>query len=316
MTTDPTPIRTVFLGTGEIGLPSLEALIAHPLIQVVGVVTQPDRAAGRSLKLTPPPIKVRAHQLGLPVFQPDRLRAADAIAGLAALNPDLFVVMAYGQILPRAALDLPRLACLNLHASILPRHRGAAPIQAAIQAGDAETGVAVMHMAEGLDTGDVCLVKKIPIRRRETGGLLHDRLADLAPIALREAIDLLAAGKLSRTPQNDAEATYAPRLDRSSGVLDWQQNACAVERRIRAMNPWPAASSLVPLAAGGEARLKVFSAIVCRKVHGPAGSILRADSRGLLVACGSGAVLLREVQPEGKRRMPAGAWLAGHAVKF
>jgi methionyl-tRNA formyltransferase len=221
--------------------------------------------------------------------------------------------MAYGQILPKALLEMPKVACLNLHASLLPRHRGAAPIQAAIEAGDRESGVAVMYMAEGLDTGDVLLARSLPLRRRETGGSLHDRLGLLAPGALAEALPLLAKGKAPRTPQDESVATYAPKLTREHGAIAWSAGWLATERKIRAMNPWPSAYTWLP---GGDAprKLKVFSVIVHRRHAGPPGEVLRADRHGILVGTGDGALLLREVQLEGKRRMTAREFLQGHAV--
>jgi methionyl-tRNA formyltransferase len=209
---------------------------------------------------------------------------------------------------------------LNLHASILPKFRGAAPIQAAIEAGDRETGVAVMWMDEGLDTGDVLLMHTLPIRRRETGGSLHDRLATLAPLALAEALPLLAAGHAPRIPQEEALATYAPKLSRENGLIDWTASSAAIDLRVRAMNPWPAAHTLMPdLGRGGSGvrQLKVFSVIQHRRNLPPdamPGTVLRSDKRGLLVAAGQGAILLRDLQLEGKRRMPVRDFLSGYPV--
>jgi methionyl-tRNA formyltransferase len=210
-------------------------------------------------------------------------------------------------------LDAPRVACLNLHASLLPQWRGAAPIQAAIEAGDRQTGITVMYMAAGLDTGDILSMKEIPIRRRETGGSLHDRLALLAAEALAEALPQLAEGAAPRRPQEDALATYAPKLSRENGRLDWQASPAEIDRRIRAMNPWPAAHTFLPT-ADGPRKLKVFSCIQHRREDGPPGAVLRADKRGILVAAGRGSVLLRDIQLEGKRRMAARDFLLGHAI--
>jgi methionyl-tRNA formyltransferase len=241
------------------------------------------------------------------------MRAPESVAEIVALRAEVIVVMAYGQILPKAVLDAPRLACLNLHASLLPRWRGAAPIQAAIEAGDAETGITVMHMAEGLDTGDILLKRAIPIRRRETGGSLHDRLADLAAAALAEALPLVAAGTAPRIPQDESLANYAAKLTREHGEIDWNAPQAAIDRRIRAMNPWPAAHTWLP-GPDGARTLKVFSCIRHRRESGKPGTVLRADRRGILVAAGEGAVLLREIQIEGKRRMSAGEFLRGHSI--
>jgi len=305
-------MRVLFLGTGDIALPALEWLLRNH--EVAAIVTQPDKPVGRKQTLTPPPPKRLALELGIPVLQPRRIREPAAIAELAAFAPEVMVVMAYGQILPKAVLELPSRACLNLHASLLPAHRGAAPIQAAILAGDGETGIAVMWMDEGLDTGDVLLERRLAIRRRETGGSLHDRLAALAPEALADAFALLAQGKAPRIPQAPG-ATYAAKLSRESGVIDWHASASMIDQQVRAMNPWPAASTRLPGSDGNPARtLKVFSLIRCRRARGEPGEVLRADKRGLLVAAGEEAVLLREVQLEGSRRMAMRDFLAGHPV--
>jgi methionyl-tRNA formyltransferase len=301
-------MRVVFMGTGEIGVPAFRWLLDHHT--VLAAVTQPDKPAGRKQELQASAIKRLAGERGVPVLQPLKLRAPEAVAEIAALQADVIVVMAYGQILPRAVLEAGRLACLNLHASILPKYRGAAPIQAAIAGGESKTGVTVMHMAEGLDTGDILLIRETPIRRRETGGSLHDRLAFVAAEALAAALPLVEAGTAPRIPQIEAEATYAAKLSRENGAIDWTAPARAIDRRIRAMNPWPAAHATLP----GSQQLKVFSAIVHRRSSGSPGVVLRADERGLLVGAGEGAVLLREVQLAGKRRMSAGEFLRGHAV--
>jgi len=306
-------MRVLFIGTGDIGLPALRWLLREH--EVVAVIAQPDKPVGRKQELTPPPTKRLALEHGVPVLQPGRIREPASVAALAALQPEVIVVMAYGQILPKALLDLPRLACLNLHASLLPAHRGAAPIQASILAGDRESGIAVMWMDEGLDTGDILLLRPLPLRRRETGGTLHDRLAALAPEALADAMALLAHGSAPRLPQDTALATYAPKLSRESGVIDWHASALAIDRQVRAMNPWPASSTLLPDPAGGSSRkLKVFSVIPFRRASGEPGTVLRADKRGILVAAGAGAVLLRDVQLEGKRRMPVRDFLPGHPI--
>ena len=239
-----TALKLVYLGSGDIGLPTLRALLAsrHELL---AVVTQPDRPVGRHQTLTAGPIKALALAAGVPVFQPERIRRPEVVETLRALGADVFVVFAYGQILPKAVLDAPREACLNLHASLLPRHRGAAPIQAAILAGDAESGLTVMYMDEGLDTGDALLERRFALSPDETGGSLHDRLAEMAPEALSEALDLLASGNASRRPQDPALATHAPKLDRQSGRIDWSLDAAFLARLVRAMNPWPGAFTTV-----------------------------------------------------------------------
>ena len=248
------------------------------------------------------------------MLQPERLRRPAAIEELRQLRPDLIVVMAYGQILPNTVLELPSIACLNLHASLLPRHRGAAPIQAALLAGDRETGITVMHMAESLDTGDVVLEKKLRIRRRDTGADLHDRLADLAPVALAEALELLLAGKAPRVPQAEEKATYAAKLDRDSGRIEWQRDCWYLERLIRAMYSWPGAYTEMPGKGTGPRRLrrlKVQRALPVHRRKGPPGTVLGVSPRGILVACGDGALLLKQVQLEGKRQMPAAEFARG-----
>jgi methionyl-tRNA formyltransferase len=307
-------MNVIFFGTGEIGLPSLRWLLESGH-QVLGTVTQPDKPAGRNQELRVSAIKTLALSRGLPCWQPTRLREEASVEAIRAMSPELIVVMAYGQILPRSVLELPRVACLNLHASLLPKHRGAAPIQAAIEAGDEESGITVMYMAEGLDTGDVLLEKRLRIRRRETGGSLHDRLSELAPVALAEAVGLLEKGCAPRIPQLEAEATYAGKLTRERGELEWRE-AGAVDRRVRAMNPWPGAYTWIPESDGAR-KLKVYSTIRSRTASAGAlgGQVLAAEDRGILVAAGEGSIWLTEVQLEGKRRMRAREFLRGHPLK-
>lgn len=310
-------MRVVFAGTGDIGVASLEWLLRSEH-ELVGVLTQPDKPVGRHQTLQASAIKGIAERVGLPVLQPVKMREPVAVEALRALRPEVLVVMAYGQILSREVLEIPSVACLNLHASLLPRHRGAAPIQAAIEAGDAESGVTVMYMAEGLDTGDILLEKRLRIRRRETGGSLHDRLGLLAPEGLAEALELLSRGSAPRLPQDTGLATYARKLSREDGSLCWDTLE-GVDRRVRAMNPWPGAYTTLPaLEAGGGARkLKVFSLIRSRVESGgvKGGTVLRVDPRGLLVAAGERSVWITELQLEGKRRMRAGEFLRGHPVQ-
>jgi methionyl-tRNA formyltransferase len=307
-------MRIVFIGTGDIGLPTLRSLIEAPEHQVLACVTQPDKPAGRHLELTASPIKQLAMMHHVPVFQPVKLREPAAVEQIRYQRPDVIVVMAYGQILPGVLLRVPAVACLNLHASLLPRHRGAAPIQAAIEAGDKESGVTVMYMNERLDEGDVLLAKAVKLAADETGGSLHARLAELAPAALREALALLKTGSAPRVPQDHALATYAGRLTREAGELDWTKTREELDRRIRAMNPWPGAFTWLPTAEGAR-KLKVFAGIMHHCDLGTApGTVVRADKHGLLVAAGTCGILLREVQLEGKKRMAARDFLLGHPV--
>ena len=308
-------MRIVFIGTGEIGVPTLRLLREWREHQLVGIVTQPDRPVGRDQKLTPPPIKAASQTFSvaaptseseLEVFQPARIKARATIEAIRVLNPDVIVVMAYGQILSREVLQIPKIACLNLHASILPRWRGAAPIQAAIAAGDRETGITVMYMDEGLDTGDILLEKKIEIAPTETAGSLHDRLAVIAPESLRQAISLLAKGDAPRSAQENQLATYAPKLEREHGRVDWAEPAEVIERKIRAFDPWPGA-----FMEFDKRKLKIFRATIV-DCSGSPGEILAGENE-LVVAAGKDALSLDEVQLEGKRRMSAADFLRGQS---
>jgi methionyl-tRNA formyltransferase len=305
-------MRIVFIGTGDIGVPTLQALWRSPENQLAGVVTQPDKPAGRAQRIEPPPIKRAIAAATIRVLQPSRIKHRQAIDEIRALKPDAIVVMAYGQILPRDLLEVPSVACLNLHASLLPRWRGAAPIQAAIAAGDRETGITVMYMAEGLDTGDILLRRKIDISPTDTGGSLHDRLAQIAPDALIDALRMLANGSPPRLPQDNALATYAPKLTRDNGRIDWSESADLIERKIRAFNPWP--SAFMTVATNETRKLKIFSATVV-DLQGKPGEILKKQT-AFVVAAGKDALSLREVQLEGKRRMSAAEFLRGHASPF
>lgn len=291
------PLRIVFAGTPEFAARHLQALLdaGHP---VVGVYTQPDRPAGRGQKLMPSPVKQLASQHNIPLFQPSSLRDPMAQAELAALRPDLLLVVAYGLILPQAVLDIPRLGCINSHASLLPRWRGAAPIQRAIQAGDGESGVTLMQMEAGLDTGPMLCTVTTPISTEETAGSLHDRLAELGAQAMAAAIGPLVRGELRGEKQDDSLATYAHKLNKDEARIDWQQPATELDRQIRAFNPWPISHAQLD----GET-VKVLSAVP-EQASGPAGTILSANKDGLTVACGEGALRLTRLQ------MPGGKALA------
>jgi methionyl-tRNA formyltransferase len=298
----------VFFGTGDIALPTLRHLLVHPRHKLRAVITQPDKPAGRQLILTPPETKKLALEHGVPVHQPERIRSF--LPELAAIPADVYVVMAYGQILPKALLEMPRVACINLHASLLPRHRGAAPIQAAILAGEAESGITVMYIDVGLDSGDILLEKRLPLDPQETGGTLHDKLALLGPDALEEALTVLEAGHAPRLPQDHASATHQGKLTRESGILDWSQPAVDLERRIRAFDPWPGTATRMP---NGKV-LKVFPPVEILPTSGEPGSVLSAGADGLVIACGSGALRLGQVQAEGKKRMAARDYLSGNSL--
>ena len=307
-------MKILYLGSGDIGLPTLRALIARH--EVVGVVTQPDQPAGRGLALRTSAIKTLALEAGLAVQQPERVRRPDSVEAVAVLQADVIVVFAYGQILPQAVLDLPRLACLNIHASLLPRWRGAAPIQAAILAGDAVTGHTIMFLDAGLDTGDILLQRPTPIAADETGGSLHVRLATLAPECILEALELLETGAAPRVAQDASLATLAPKLSRESGRLDWSRSAVELERMVRAFQPWPGTFTSLPPARSSEpARvLKVFSVGV-EAGEGLPGCVLQSSADGLLVATTDGALRMRELQVEGRKRLPAGEFLRGQPIE-
>jgi methionyl-tRNA formyltransferase len=304
-------MRLLFIGTGDIGLPSLEWLIATTQHELVGVVTQPDKPAGRRLVLTPPQIKVRAQAAGLTVLQPPKIR--HAVEELRALGADAAIVAAYGQLLSPEVLRVPRLGCLNLHASLLPRHRGASPIQAAIREGDVETGMTVMYMDEGLDTGDILLMERTPVLADDTGGRLHDRLAALAPVALERALELLEAGTAPRVPQDSVLATHCGKLRREDGRLDWSRSAVELERLVRAYHPWP--GTFTRLEGGALLKIHRVSVLPVTGATVAPGEVLAADAKsGLLVQCGDGWLRVEEVQAEGGRRLPAAEFLRGHPV--
>ena len=287
-------LRKVFSVTPEFAAEHLKALLDTPH-QIIAVYSQPDRPAGRGQKLTPSPVKQLAVQHGIAVYQPQSLRDPAAQAELAALKPDLMVVVAYGLILPQVVLDIPRLGCINSHASLLPRWRGAAPIQRAVEAGDAQSGVTVMQMEAGLDTGPMLLKVSTPIADDDTGGSLHDRLASLGPQAVIQAISGLSAGSLVGEVQDDSLASYAHKLNKDEARLDWSRPAIELERLVRAFHPWPMCHSTLNSEA-----IKVHAAALGEGQGNP-GSILAADKTGLTVACGEGALRLTRLQlPGGK----------------
>jgi methionyl-tRNA formyltransferase len=307
-------MRIIFIGTGDIGLPTLNSLIDSTDHQVLACVTQPDKPVGRHQELTASPIKQLAVRHHVPVFQPVKVREQQSLDQIRFLRPDVIVVMAYGQILPGELLRIPSVACLNLHASLLPRHRGAAPIQAAIESGDRESGMTVMYMNERLDEGDILLTRSFKLAKDETGGSLHDRLAETAPDALKEALLLLKQGRAPRKPQDHSLATYAPKLTREDGLIDWTKTREEIDRRIRAMNPWPSAYTWLPTEDGLK-KLKVFAGIMHHcDLNAAPGSVVRTDKHGILVAGGTCGILLRDVQLEGKKRMHARDFLIGHII--
>lgn len=306
-------MRIVFMGTGEIAIPSFRWLLENDLHhEVVGVFTQPDKKTGRKQILTAPEVKVIAGEAGIPVYQPVSFRKdREALEALQSLAPDVAVVMAYGQILPPTVIEAPSLACVNLHASLLPRHRGASPIQAAIRDGDKETGITLMHIVSKLDAGDMILQESIPISDTDTGGTLHDRLAELGPSVLRRGLPLLASGTAKASPQDESLVTYSGKLEREDGQIDWNRPAEELERLIRAYDPWPGTSTGIPH-QGEMKKVKVFPPCeVGESASAVPGTILEIDG-GIRVACASGSLVLKgELQWEGRKRLPVSEFLRG-----
>lgn len=301
-------MKILFMGTPDFAVPSLQMLIDSDY-ELVGVVTQPDKPQGRKQILTPPPVKTLAQAHGIPVYQPDSLKEGALMPLLHQTQPDLIVVVAYGKILPRYILEFPRMGCVNVHGSLLPRWRGAAPIQWSVIAGDQFAGVATMKMAEGLDTGDILLMERTEIGARETAGELFDRLSHLGADVLRDTLPQLETGTLAGTPQDDAQATYASMLDKEMAVVDWSKSAHEIDCLIRGLNPWPVALTTLE-----GARMKLFAAMP-EQASGVAGTVLEADTKnGLLVACGDGALRIMELQMVGGKRMTAKEYLRGHQI--
>ena len=300
------PLRIIFAGTPDFAARHLQALIDSEH-QIVGVYSQPDRPAGRGKKLKASEVKELALANDLPVFQPASLKSDDALAELSSLNADIMIVVAYGLLLPKAILEAPRLGCLNVHGSILPRWRGAAPIQRAIWAGDNETGVTIMQMDEGLDTGDMLHISRCPIATDETSASLYTKLADLGPSALIDTITKLANDELTPQVQDDALANYAKKLSKDEANIDWSMDAVQIERNIRAFNPWPVCFTLM-----GENTVKIYQSEVVEQ-QGTPGTILHSDKHGIVVACGTQALKITQLQPQGKKPMAVTDFLNGRS---
>jgi len=298
-------MRIAFMGTAELAVVCLETVAKMPGHEVVAVVTQPDRPKGRDLKPVPPPVKVAAERLGISVRQPLKIREPAGADALRAARPDLVIVVAYGQILPKAVLEIPPLGCVNVHASLLPRWRGAAPIPYAILHGDRETGVTTMYMDERMDTGDIILQRSELIGGDDTSATLHDRLAKLGAELLVETVRLIAEGKALRSKQDEARATYAKKIVKEDGRIDWARSAVEIERQIRAFNPWPSAYTQL-----GGSTLKIWRARVVENAGGKPGEILP----DFVVATGQSGLRILELQPANGKRMTVDAFLRGHPV--
>ena len=302
-------MRALFFGSPAFAVPSLDALTE--IAQVVGVVCQPDKPAGRGLTLTPPAVKVRAVERGLPVVQPTKLRTGEFGAWVREQNADVALVVAYGRILPKDVLEGPRLGCVNVHASLLPRYRGAAPITWAVVEGETETGVTLMKLDEGMDTGPTFARVTTPIGPEETAGELGERLARMGADAVREWLPRYVAGGVTIEPQDHAHATMAPVLDKAHGRIDWGKSARRVHDHVRGMSPWPGAYTT---ARGKTVKVHATRVVDGTRAAAAAGTVILADKSRVLVACGEGTVELASVQPEGKRAMKGSEWAIGRGV--
>lgn len=307
-------LRSLFFGTAPLACPSLARLLRHQDFDLLAVVTQPDRPQGRQLKPSPSPVKELALVAGLPVWQPEKCRDPAFIEQVRAAKPDIIVVAAYGQILPPPLLDAPTHGCVNVHASLLPRHRGAAPIQWAILEGDKETGITIMRMDQGLDTGDILSQCTTPVLDTDDAKTLHDRLADMGASLLAETVHDYVLGNIRPRPQPSEGVSYARKIVKEDGRIDWRQPALALWRRVRALVPWPGTFTSLP-AAPKPRLLKVWRAVVQPDISGPPGTVLAADRNGILVACGSGSLCITKLQLEGGRRLSAPEFLTGHPLR-
>lgn len=301
-------MKIIFAGTPHFAASALAALLDEH--QVVAVLTQPDRPAGRGMQLTASPVKRLALQYGLPVLQPATLKSEEVQRSLAAFGAELMVVAAYGLILPKAVLQLPRYGCLNIHASLLPRWRGAAPIQRAIQAGDAETGITIMQMDEGLDTGDMLLRNTCPIAPEDTAQTLHDKLAVLGAASILEALRLVQQQRLMPVKQDNSTATYAAKLLKGEGQIDWRQDARQIGRAVRAFNPFPACQ-----AGFNGMAIKIWQAVVLENIQAEPGTVISADRDGIVVACGKDALRLEVLQRPGGKAQPAAQFLQAVPIR-
>ena len=316
-------MRIVFMGTPDFSVPALKALVeaGH---QVIAVVTQPDKPKGRGKEVQMTPVKIQAMEYGIPVYQPAKVREASFVEVLKGLEADVYVVIAFGQILPKAVLELPKYGCINIHASLLPKYRGAAPIQWCVIDGERETGITTMMMDVGLDTGDMLEKAVIPIEEKETGGSLHDKLSMAGGDLILSTLKKLEEGTLVRTPPTDEGTCYAKMLTKSLGDIDWNQGAVSIERLIRGLNPWPSAYTMwngktikiwaADVIAGREAADFLSESGVPAETGTAPGTVVCSDKRGLVVSTGGGLLSIRELQMEGKKRMDTPAFLRGYPI--
>lgn len=305
-------MKIVFMGTPDFAVPSLKALVASGH-EVACVVTRPDRPRGRKLVLTPPPVKEIALDHGIKVLQPKRAAASEFIEEIESLMPDLLAVVAYGKILKNNLLDIPKYGCVNVHASLLPKYRGASPIQHAIMAGERTTGVTTMFIDEGMDTGDIILQREVPIADEDTSLTMWKRLSDIGAELLLDTVELIARGKVEPVKQNDTLATYAPMLKKEEGEIEWSLPAEVIRNRIRGMQPWPGAYTHSTL-KGRRTMLKLLCGKVLPDLSGEPGSVIEAGARGLVVGTGEGALLIERLQAGGGRPMYAAEFLRGHRI--
>ena len=303
------------MGTAPIAVPSLEKLIKTPGMEVVAVVTQPDRPRGRDLKLQPSAVKTAALLLNLPILQPERIRDAQSVAALSALKPEVIVVVAYGQILPETLLQIPSKGCLNIHTSLLPKYRGAAPIQWALWNGETQTGVTLMKMDAGLDTGPMISRATTQITAEDNALVLHDRLAVMGAQLLADSLPKYLRGEMPLLPQPADQASHARKIMKEDGRIDWNQPAVALWNQVRALIPWPGTFTCFRDDAGVQKLIKIWKASYVSGKSGPPGTILETGSPGMLVAAGSDALLVTELQSEGGKRLPAEIFLRGHPLR-
>lgn len=305
-------MKIVFMGTPDFAVPVLRAIVENNY-NVALIVTQPDRPKGRKQTLTPPPVKVEGEKLNIPIFQPDKIKNEDNWKQIAELKPDLIVTAAFGQILPKELLEIPTYGCVNVHASLLPKYRGGAPIHQSIIDGEVETGVTIMYMVEKLDAGDMLTQRSIPILEKDTTGTMHDKLSDLGAELLLETLPLLKDGKLNPVPQVEDEVTFAPTIKKEQERIDWNESSTAIFNHIRGLNPWPVAFTTVD-----DRRLKIWEAEVrSEKTEKLPGTIISITDKEILVACGEGSILaLLKVQPSGKKPMDVSTFLRGAGGKW